>query len=122
MKQRNLQRYYRKIQRKLPTNGTVSKSIMASIRHSVEDYLHTHPDADEQALLEHFGDPETIAASFIACADIKELLAEYRKQQKIFRIILAAILTALLLWGVFVGYAMWTYSDGVPAYSVTEIN
>lgn len=122
MEQRDLQRYYRRIQRKLPTNGAVSKSIMANIRHSVEDYLHTHPDADQQALLEHFGDPETIAASFIACTDMKELLAEYGKQKRIFRIVLAAVLAALVLWSAAVGYAMWSFDDNRPEHSATDVD
>lgn len=115
-----LRRYYRQIRCWLPCGGKVSKDIMSRVRNSVEHYLQGNPDADIQQLRAHFGEPETIAASFVEHANTKDILVELHTQRKITRIVACAILAALLIWGAFVGYAMWSYPDHIPAYYETE--
>ena len=93
-----LKRYYRNIRKDLPCSYKMKKRIMQQIRESVDQFLEQNPDADVDAVQLHFGEPQTIALSYIEDQDAPELLRKMRIKKKVLAIIVAAMSLILAIW------------------------
>lgn len=71
---KELKQYYRDIAKNLPVGRKQKQQILLAITQSVEDYLAAHPQADFQAVQEHFGSPQEIAAAYIENMTTPEIL------------------------------------------------
>lgn len=93
-----LKRYYRSIRKDLPCSYKMKKRIMQQIQESVGLFLEQNPDADFDALQLHFGEPQTIALSYIEDQDAPELLRRMRIKKKVLAIIAVAMSLILAIW------------------------
>lgn len=128
---KELKKYYRDISKNLPVGRKQKQQIILAIVQSVEDYLATHPLADFPAVLEHFGSPQEIAASYIENMTTPEILKKFRFRKTVLTVLCATAATALLLWGVVVGTALineitssggYGVIDPIEEFNVTEYN
>ncbi len=116
-----LRRYYRSIRDWLPCNGQQKRRILAEIRSSVASYLENHPEADFSQLEAHFGTPQQIASGYVEDLNTEETLRALRIRKKVFTVIAAGVLAALLIWGGAVAWAMIADSKTNSGYYVDEI-
>ena len=128
---KELKKYYRDISKNLPVGRKQKQQISLAIVQSVEDYLATHPLADFPAVLEHFGSPQEIAASYIENMTTPEILKKFQFRKTVLTVLCATAATALLLWGVVVGTALineitssggYGVIDPIEEFNVTEYN
>lgn len=93
-----LKRYYRSIRKDLPCSYKMKTRIMQQIQESVDLFLEQNPDADFEAVKAHFGDPQTIALSYIEDQDAPELLRKMRVKRKVLAIVAGAMALILVAW------------------------
>ena len=117
-----LKRYYRSIRKDLPCSYKMKKRIMQQIQESVDQFLEQNPDADFDAVQLHFGEPQTIALSYIEDQDAPELLRKMRIKRRVLAIVAGVLAAALLIWGCAVVYAVISeYHDDERYYVIVDI-
>ena len=101
-----LKRYYHSISKELPCPRKTRVKIMQQIQSSVNLFLEHNPDADFHDVQVHFGEPQTIALSYIEDQDAPELLRKMHIKRKVIAIVattmalILAIWTATVIWGI----------------------
>lgn len=96
--ERALKRYYREISSWLPCSRKLKKQIIGQIQRCVEEYLEQNPDADIAQLKNHFGDPQTIAATYVENTGTAEILKDLRIRKRIIRIVATVMAFILIMW------------------------
>lgn len=71
---------------------------MGTIEEAVCTYLIENPTADLQAIQQHFGTPQQIAAAYIEEISTPELMKKFNVRKTVIAIICAAVALALLMW------------------------
>ena len=87
--------YLDAVKKNLRCSGRQKKAFLDELNASLTAFLSETPEADEAQLCEAFGAPETVAEDFLSTLDAKDI-------QKAFgwkKIVLIAVIAALLLWG-----------------------
>ena len=116
-----LRRYYRSIRDWLPCKGQQKRRILAEIRSSVASYLENHPEADFSQLEAHFGTPQQIASGYVEDLNTEETLRALRIRRKVFTVIAAGVLAALLIWGGAVAWAIIDENISDNGYLIEEL-
>lgn len=93
-----LKRYYRSIRKDIPCSYKTKKRIMQQIQESVGLFLEQNPDADFTAIQLHFGEPQTIAMSYIEDQDAPELLRKMRIKRKVIAIVVGTMALIVAIW------------------------
>ena len=119
--QASLRKYFRSISGLLPCPGKQKRMILQSAKENVSAFLEDHPDADFSQVEAHFGAPEQIASAFVADMDMPKLLNALRGRKRIFLSVIAALITALLLWGGGVAIAVADQNAANPNYIVDDM-
>ena len=94
-RQRQVNRYVRAVGSYLPCAGKHKKQLLTALRSEAEAYCAETRDADLEA---RFGTPQQVAAAYVDAMSTQELLAALRRRRQVLTILIAAVLTALLLW------------------------
>lgn len=102
--ERALKRYYKEISCWLPCSRKLKKQIIGRIQYCVEEYLEQNPDADIAQLKNHFGDPQTIAATYVENTGTAEILKDLRIRKRIVRIVATVMVFILIMWA---GVVCW---------------
>lgn len=92
-----LWRYVRRIRMCLPCPGTLKKKIISEIKMNIRQYMQEHPNAAVSQIEDHFGNPKTIVASYVADMDMVELVKAVHKRNKALRSVCACACAALIL-------------------------
>lgn len=98
MNKRVLDRYFCKLCRKLPCGRIEKQRILSDLQLNTENWLETHPDADEAAFLEAFGTPDAVAQSYIEQMDPTEISKKLKTRKTILTIVAALAVAILLIW------------------------
>lgn len=118
---RVLRRYYRQVRQMLPCSHKMKKKVGEQLQCSVESYIAEHPEADGEQIVAFFGSPESIAASYVESAGTAEILSGLRIRKRIFALLTAAIVAALLLWATAVTLATVKLEREGAGYVVVTI-
>lgn len=101
-----LKRYYHNISKELPCSRKTKAQIMQQIQSSVNLFMEQNPSADFNTVQAHFGEPKTIALSYIEDQDAPELLRKMHIKKKVLAIVAGAMAFILVVWLVAVGWAI----------------
>lgn len=93
-----LKRYYRSIRKDLPCSRKMKKRIMRQIQESVNLFLEQNPAADFEAVQSHFGEPKTIALSYVEDQDAPVLLRKMRIKKISIAIVAGTMALVLVSW------------------------
>ena len=91
-------KYYFQVRSMLPCSRKMKNAIMNQIQDSVDAYTSENPAADYEQITSLFGVPESIAAAYIESTGTAEILKSMRIRRKIFGILAAVLVAALLAW------------------------
>lgn len=116
----SLRKYFRSIAGLLPCSGKQKRIILQSAKENVAAFLEDHPDADFSQIEAHFGAPEQIASAFVTDMDMPVLLGALRSRKRVFVAIIAALTTALILWGCGVAIIVADQRSANPSYIVDQ--
>lgn len=112
MSNKHLNKYCRSIRSWLPCSGKLKKQILEEIRSNVSAYLEEAPSADYNALVQRFGSPQQIAATYVDEISTAELLHSLRIRKRILTITAATLAAAFFVWTTFVAV---TISDEIKS-------
>lgn len=121
--ERALERYYKEISSWLPCSRKLKKQIIGQIQRCVEEYLEHNPDADITQLKNHFGDPQTIAATYVENTGTAEILKHLRIRKRIVRIVATVMAFILIMWASIVTWVAIEANEEVHGdgeYSIYE--
>ena len=89
---------------------------MGRVEASVRDYVTDRPGADYNAICARFGTPEQVVSAYLEELDTVELMAKIRIRRRIVEIIVAAALSAMLLWACVLGIALAEHRESVGGH------
>ena len=95
---RSAKKYLRRVRGMLPCSRKMKKLIMEQICDEVSLFLADHPEADYNAVISRFGEPEIIAISFIDSVDSPEVLKKMRTRKWILSAVAAVLAFIVLTW------------------------
>ncbi len=101
---KEIKRYLREINRLLPATSQVRKKIKAMISENLNNRINESPNKDISKVIEEFGTPDTVAASYIEEMGTAEILKGYQKRKTIITIVTVGVTAALLT--IIVGLAL----------------
>lgn len=101
---KEIKRYLREINRMLPATCQVKKKIKAMISENLNNRINESPNKDISKVIEEFGTPDTVAASYIEEMGTAEILKGYQKRKTIITIVTVGVAAALLT--IIVGLAL----------------
>ena len=116
-----LKRYYRSIRKDLPCPYKTKKKIMQQIQESVGLFLEQNPDADFNAIQLHFGEPQTIALSYIEDQNGPELLRKMRIKKSVITIVAGAVVAFLVIWSIAVVWAVISEGRAQDGHVIVDV-
>ena len=116
-RQRQINRYVRAVASYLPCTRKQKKQLLTVLRNEAEAYCSETCDADLEM---RFGTPQQVAAAYVDAMSTQELLAALRRRQ-VLTILIAAVLTALLLWVAALCVSLYDYHQAYNGWSETSI-
>lgn len=95
---RSAKKYLRRVRSVLPGSAKMTKQIMEQIRNEVLSYFEEYPQADYKDLVSRFGDPETIAASYVESMGTAEILKKLRIRKRILIAVAIVLAFVVITW------------------------
>lgn len=117
---KQLKQYYRSVYKCLPVSQKQKQQILNQIRHSVEGYLTENPSADMPQIIQHFGNPEEIASTYVENMTTTEILKRFHVRKSILTAICSVAAVALLVWGVVVAISFINELDESGGFVAVE--
>lgn len=111
-----LKRYYRNISKELPCSRKTKAQIMQQIQSSVNLFMEQNPSADFDTVQAHFGEPKTIAWSYIEDQEAPELLRKMQIKKRILAIVAGTLTLVLLIWAAAMAWAIVDATDTSNGY------
>ena len=121
MSNKHLNKYCRSIRSWLPCSGKLKKQILEEIRSNVSAYLEEAPSTDYNALVQRFGSPRQIAATYVDELSTNELLHDLRIRKRIVNIVFTCAALILTIWVGIVTIAMIDNQNSDNSYYEIEI-
>lgn len=84
--QKDINRYKKSISKQIPKNYPNKSVLMNLIIKNIDDFLLEHPEATMDNIIEEFGFPSKIAASFIEELSDTDIAAAIQKKHRIYKI------------------------------------
>ena len=91
------------------------------VENSVRDFVSDTPGADYDAIVDRFGTPEQITASYLEEMDGQELVRELNSRRKIVRIALTTAVIMVFLWAAVVFSELAEHNSRSDSFFVEEI-
>lgn len=98
LKNRHARKYCRLVRSFLPCSAKQRRLILGEIRSNLSAYLEENPSASFKEIESRFGAPRQIAVAHVDEMGTEELLKQLRIRKRIFAVISAAVVLALLIW------------------------
>lgn len=111
-----LKRYYHNISKELPCSRKTKAQIMQQIQSSVNLFMEQNPSADFNTVQAHFGEPKTIALSYIEDQDAPELLRKIHIKRKVIAIVAGTMVLILAIWMAVAAWGMIDTNDRNDGY------
>ena len=114
---RDVKKYKRRIKANLLCGTKLSKQFLSDLSDSIDNYIEENNITQLIDVQNHFGSPEQIVQSFLAETDISVI----RKKVRLKRIILVALIAALLAWIIAVATSAKKSYEARGEYGVVTI-
>lgn len=115
-------KYCREVGKWLPCSGLQKKRILDNLRDSVAAYTDDNPDAEYQAIVNRFGLPQVIAATYVDELDSQELLGNLRVKRRIIRIVSVVACFVVFIWLGITTAALISDAHQADGYYITHID
>ena len=118
---RSVKKYLRRVRETLPCSGKMKKCIMEQICNEISLFLEEQPKADYNAMISRFGEPETIAASYVENMGTAEILKQLRIRKRILSIVAILLIFILVTWATAVTIEIQDNHSASTGYATTTI-
>lgn len=116
------QRYLSRVKSALRNAKHYRRSVIASLKADIQEYISDNPDATEADLLAHFGEPEEYAAEYMTTMPLCEQKKMISAKKRIGIAVIVGLLAALLIWGVATYTTLMEFDLKNTGYIQNEIN
>ncbi len=99
-------KYLRRVRSVLPGSARMTKQIMVKIQSEISSYFEEYPQADYKDLVSRFGDPESIAASYVESMGTAEILKKLRIRKRILISVAIVLAFITISWAATVTWAI----------------
>ena len=99
---KKLRHYYWEVSNLLPCNPRIKQTLMDEIKENIDQFLEEYPDADYDVIVQRFGTPQQIAASYLEEMDPQEVLNKLNTRKRIAGIVTAGVVLFVVLCGIWV--------------------
>ena len=117
----HLKKYCRAVRRNLPCSGKLKQKIVAEIDMSIRAYMEENPTADYAEIERRFGSPRQITSAYLDEMDHQVLARELKIKNRIVKIVAAALIAALLMFGITLGIVVYEDYDTDHGYIVVTM-
>lgn len=125
---KKIKHYLHEIASALPAGYPNKKLLLRTLQQNIDDFLEEHPNADWEAVTEHFGSSDDLARSYMEQLSDAELAASYKTHQRnIFVSTIACLLALIFLILVIYSFHLWKQThdfiieETMTVYDGTEI-
>lgn len=115
-------KYLRRVRSVLPGSSRMTKQIMEQTRNEVLSYIEEYPQAGYKDLLSRFGDPETIAASYVESMGTAEILKKLRIRKRIISAVAIVLILISLTWAATVTWAVNSNRTENEGFAIVTID
>ena len=105
----SVKKYIKQIRSLLLCDAKTSKCFLSDFENDIVNYIKDTNAKSIDDVIEKFGDPESVARSFLETANIQKI----RKRMRIKNIILSAIIAVVLIWA---GCLTYLFADAVSSH------
>ncbi len=119
---RSAKKYLRRVRGMLPCSRKMKKRIIEQICGEVSLFLEDHPEADYNSMISRFGEPESIAASYVEGMGTAEILSKFRIRKQIVRAVAIVLAIIMLIWASTVTCAIISNNQTNGSYIETGIS
>lgn len=119
IREKELSKYRKSVEAALEGAPAYRKLVSESLEQDIHIYLEENPNASVQELRLFFGEPEAFAREY---TDTYRYAVEKakRNQTKLFTIVTAGVLAALLMWAFGIGFAVKQVKKDYSGYITHE--
>ena len=110
--------YLKQVKKALPGTTAQKKAYLKKLAADIDERLEEEPTLDEAALIQAFGTPDEVAAGFLETLDTTTVKKAFGWK----KIVLIAVIAALLIWGVIGIIAVVDSHKSVNGHTVYESN
>ncbi len=115
-------KYLRRVRSVLPCSQKMKKRIMEQIRDEVSLFIADHPEADYNAVISRFGEPESIAASYVEGMGTADILKKFRIRKLVLSTIAIVLAFIVITWAVAVTCALYRNEAQDDGYAIITID
>ena len=119
---RSIKKYLRRVRSTLPCSWKMKKRTMEQIRKEVTLFLTDHPEADYNAVISHFGEPETIAAAYVESMGTAEILRKLRIRRRIVSAVAIVLAFVVITWATVVTWAIHSNTVENGGFAIVSID
>ena len=118
---RSAKKYLRRVRGMLPCSRKMKKLIMEQICDEVSLFIADHPEADYNAVISRFGEPESIAASYIESVGTADILKKLRIRKWIVSAVATVLMLLILAWATITTCEIMHHKSCDSRYVVAEM-
>jgi hypothetical protein len=100
----------------------MKKRTMEQIRKEVTLFLTDHPEADYNAVISHFGEPETIAAAYVESMGTAEILRKLRIRRRIVSAVAIVLAFVVITWAMVVTWEIHRNTVENEGFAIVSID
>ena len=119
---RSIKKYLRRVRSMLPCSRKMKKRSMEQIRKEVTLFLTDHPEADYNAVISHFGEPETIAAAYVESMGTAEILRKLRIRRRIVSAVAIVLAFVAITWATVVTWEIHRNTVENEGFAIVSID
>ena len=119
---RSIKKYLRRVRSMLPCSRKMKKRTMEQIRKEVTLFLTDHPEADYNAVISHFGEPETIAAAYVESMGTAEILRKLHIRRRIVSAVAIVLAFVVITWATVVTWEIHSNTVENGGFAIVSID
>ena len=106
---KKIKHYLHEISASLPAGYPNKKRLLRTLQQNIDDFLEEYPNADWEAVTEHFGSSDDLAKSYMEQLSDAELAASYKTSHHHLFVttVVCSIALIALITGIYHFYSWW---------------
>ena len=125
---KKIKHYLHEISASLPAGYPNKKRLLRTLQQNIDDFLEEYPNADWEAVTEHFGSSDDLARSYMEQLSDAELAASYKTSHHHLFVttVVCSIALIALITGIYHFYSWWKndaliVTETLTVYDGTEM-
>lgn len=119
--QKKLREYFRELKSELPGSAKMQRTVVDSIRSSVDCFIAENPNASFESVVASFGTAQEIADTCVETMAADTIRRQLKRKNNVTRTVAAVMLALVLFWGIAVTTVTHNALGDSMEYYIVEI-